>query len=55
MADEQRLTLKERAAWLNDRAIPTATGGSWTTGTIDGSTRSARLEAAARAITEAVA
>lgn len=55
MDTAKTLTLKERAAWLNDRAIPTATGLPWTTGTIDGSTRSARLEAAARLITEAVA
>lgn len=46
---EKRLTLKERATWLNEHGIPTATGvGCWTTGTVDGSTRSARLEAAAR-------
>lgn len=55
MDAEKALTLKERASWLNERAILTATGLPWTTGTIDGSTRSARLEAAARAITEAVA
>jgi len=52
MDDEKALTLKERAAFLNGRGVRTATGGSWTTGTIDGSTRSARLEAAARAIQE---
>jgi len=52
MDDEKRLTLRERASWLNDKGILTATGLPWTTGTIDGSTRSARLEAAARAITE---
>lgn len=55
MDDEKALTLRQRAAWLNERAILTATGLPWTTGTIDGSTRSARLEAAARLITEAVA
>lgn len=55
MDTEKTLTLKERAAWLNERGIPTATGAQWSTGTIDGSTRSARLEAAARLITEAVA
>jgi len=49
---EKALTLKERAAWLNQRGILTATGLPWTTGTIDGSTRSARLEAAARLIQE---
>lgn len=52
MDDKRSLTLKERAAWLNERAIFTATGLPWTTGTIDGSTRSARLEAAARLIQE---
>jgi DNA invertase Pin-like site-specific DNA recombinase len=50
---EKRLTLKQRAAWLNEHGVATATGvGCWTTGTVDGSTRSARLEAAARLITE---
>lgn len=55
MDTEKRLTLRERASWLNDRAILTATGLPWTTGTIDGSTRSARLEAAARAVREEAA
>lgn len=50
---EKTLTLKQRAAWLNDRGVATATGvGTWSTGVVDGSTRSARLEAAARLITE---
>lgn len=51
MDDEHTLTLKQRAELLNARGVPTATGiGCWSTGTVDGSTRSARLEAAARLI-----
>jgi DNA invertase Pin-like site-specific DNA recombinase len=50
MDDEKALTLRERAQLLNERGIPTAMGGRWSTGTVDGSTRSARLEAAARLV-----
>jgi len=50
--DDALLSLRERADLLNAAGHRTPTGLTWTTGTVHGSTRSARLEAAARAVLE---